>query len=131
MSSNHIPYPAFSSQCVVELFNIVRGGYDNILAHVPETAKCSWMLVGAGLGVAVGEPGVYGEGPGPDAADEASETDVMNLKVALEHALADGPPAQYGQGPDSQAIDPLTLMLITEALKLALKAVQKWLDKRS
>jgi hypothetical protein len=128
----HLQYPPFSSSCALDLFRLARGGFPAIKAELPLAAKCIWTLIGAGLGMTVGEPEEI-FGALPEGEEEASVEQMTQLQGALQGLVDDGHPESFGQAEgeiEAEAIDPLTLMLITEGLKLALKAVQKWLDKR-
>lgn len=55
--AHHTPYPiGFPSECIGDLIQIARGGFDEIVARKAEVGLHSWNITGWGLSVTLGTP---------------------------------------------------------------------------
>ncbi len=117
----HQPYPPFSSECLSDLYRLVTTRA--VREELPLFAKCLYTLIGASLGMSIGEPthveGVFGDAE-PDAAE------LEKCRDALQ-SYADEGQTFGADGDEAEKLDPATIAML---IQLAVTLISKWLERR-
>lgn len=126
MDHVHSPYPSFDLKCVTTLWTMLVARA--IRSNLPSAAKHFYVLLGAALGLLVGEPEdvqpIFGD------AQEADDATLKKLLTELEGVQADGVPETFGAGEDDKAGNPVVIALITALLPVLIDAIKKRLENR-
>jgi hypothetical protein len=117
------PYPQFSLITVTTLWTMLR---ERTVRDNPKSfAKHLYVLLGAALGLLVGEPDdvqpLFGD------AEEADDATLEGLLGELKAAQEDGIAETFGAAEGEQAIDPATLAIL---INLAVTLIQKIIERR-
>ncbi len=122
MDHEHQPYPPFELACVLALFTMLKNR--EVRDNPKAFAKHFYVLLGALLGMTVGEPD---DVPPLFGQDEPSTEDLEGLLGELKAVQEDGIPETFGAADGEQAIDPATLAIL---INLAVTLIQKLIERR-
>lgn len=118
------PYPALDAECLQTIVRLVRNG--QVRDEFKLFAKCVYSLVGAGLGLVVGEPDPSTR---QFSVEDLPDEDLTAAQSALSDLAEDGvPQAAIADGDDPQkAMDPATVALL---IQMAIKVIGAIIERR-
>lgn len=121
----HQPYPTFDVDCAKDIYRIVTSG--QIVEEKSLFAKCVYTLVGAGLGLTLGEPDDVK--PLLLAAEGIDLATLEQCREALAGVADTGLPPGMMAAPDAgeKAIDPATLAML---IQLAVQLITAFINRK-